>query len=478
MKRNLIVIAILFLCVRGLTVYNYNIKHRTYYYYGMVNSQFMIADAAYKGHWFSYELGKNVMGKANEIEKFIPIEEYKNFEGSGSYVTFPAIDLPGYGYLIAFTSKYFGKELTSKYAHAIQILMELASLLLFIYCVGLHLGERTSFISGLLYVFCYPFIWPIASQPMRDIFLMPIFAFYIAAFFLFSRAVNIRAYIPVVLLVLAASFLLWFRPSGYYFFFLMSPLCLFVKNKSLISRFALFLMTLLIPFLAFGMPFKSFNLRHYGVENTRVIGRGMWEGMGIIKDNPYGFVLDDSALVPWCKEQGYDVEYSSPEMNKILADYVVKIIKEDPGYYLKTVLVRMKFIATSQLTFILPFKIVKEGQDDIKLKDYVKHPKNLIKHPKGFILRIIRLFLAHIYGSAFFYTAVILAFLMLFRLKGKRIGLIVLLSPVIFSLASQIPIHFEPRNFAVGAWPLVFPLAWLVDRIIKNREMSPNKTES
>lgn len=300
MYKKLLIIAAMFIIVRLLIILAYK---DTYYYYGMVSSQFAIAEAAYKGHWFSQDeyLVKTVVSEASKAKRYIPIEDWKKYPKSGKYTTFPAQDLPGFGYIIALTSKYFDHELTSKYAFAVQIIIEMIAILIFVYCVHMVFGERVAFFSGLLYVFAYPFIWPIASQPMRDIFVMAIYSFCIAAFFIFSRKSDTFSYLATYFLVAMSSVLLWVRPFGYYFFFVISPLIFFIRNKSTLSRLMFFFIVIILPVLIFGYQFKQFNVKHYGVADTHVLGRALWEGMGIVKDNPYGFVLDDGALVPWVK---------------------------------------------------------------------------------------------------------------------------------------------------------------------------------
>lgn len=462
MKKQLIIIAVLFLCVRCFTVYFYNIRLQAYYYYGQVQSQFLIAEAAYRGHWFSRDItkGKIISKEAARKKKFIPIEEYGSYEGSGVYETFNATDLPGYGYIIAFTSKHLGDRLTSRYAFFIQVMMELISLLLFVYCVGLALGEKTAFAAGLIYVFFYIFNWHTASQPMRDIFLMPVYAFYIAAYFFFQKAAGAKQYLLPVFFIIIASLLLWIRPSGYYLFFFMSPLIFFMKGKSLAAKTAILLITIVVPVLVFGSQFSKFNMRHYGVENTHVIGRGMWEGMGIIEDNPYGFKLDDEALLPWCREMGLDVEYGSPEMNKALKDYVFEIIKKDPVFYLRTVLVRTVIVLKTPLYFILPHSLLEEWSGSMHTKEYLKNPSEIFKDPGGFFRESFAFFIQRVYGFFFFWLAIGISLWMFIRLKQQRLGLLILLSPVLYSLASQLPLHFEHRYFATAAWVLVMPLAW------------------
>lgn len=431
-------IALFFLLVRLVTIYVYQ---DTYYYYGCVCTQFAIAEAAFNNHSNSWDkvlandVAKNkAQNTVGDRFKYIPIENWRDCNKSGVYTTFPAVDLPGFGYLIAFTSKLFGDTLTSKYAFIIQILLEIVSLLLFIYCVSIFFGGRTAFIASLIYIFAYPFIWPIASQPMRDIFVMGIYSLYMAAFFIFIKRNSLLSYLLIIFLISLSALLLWVRPSGYYFFFTVSPLVFLVRQKTIKNRVIIFLCTIIIPILIFGIPLKQFNKKYYGVTDTDIMGRALWEGMGILGYNSYGFVLDDSALVPWAKKQGYDYAYASPELNKLLGDYARKVIKEDPRFYFETVKKRVLDIYSGPLAFILPSGL---GWNNVR------------------------------YGRWFFRIGLILSLFMIAISKNKRILLIILLMPLFYTLLTQIPLHFEPRYLATGAWVLILPFAWVFDQLIE-----------
>lgn len=458
MRRKLFIIALLFLLIRGFTVIAYK---DTYHYYGMVSNQFAIAEAAYNGHWFSQDkqLGKAVSLEANRTNRYIPIEEWKNYKGSGVYTTFPAQDLPGFGYLIAFTSKCFSSELTSRYAFAVQIIVEMASVLLFVCCVRAVFSDKIAFMSGLIYIFAYPFIWPIASQPMRDVFVLGVYSFYIAAIFIFFRWDGVLPFLAATSLVVLSSLLLWVRPSGYYFFFMLPLLIFFRKGKDIKSRVAFFLVAVSVPLFVFGHQFRHFNIRHYGVADTDMLGRALWEGMGIVEDNPYGFALDDATLVPWVKSYyNKDVEYSSPAMNKFLGDYAREVTRKDPLFYIKTVLARCAAILKGSLN-IPPPRVLSVVEPDSPITKYMR------QYPASFTY----LAFSKIAGIVFFYSGSIIAGMMLLRLRNIRLELLLLLSPFVYTLATQVPLHFEPRYLATGAWVLVLPFAWFIDEAVKKR---------
>jgi len=297
---------------------------------------------------------------------------------------------------------------------------------------------------------------------MRDIFVVSVYAFYIGAFFIFSRRSDALSYLLVFLLVALASLILWVRPSAYYFFFVIVPFIFFLKEKSVQSRVIFALATILVPLIVYGHAFADFNLRYYGMADTDLLGRTLWEGMGIVKDNPYGFALDDGALVPWCKSRGYNVKMSSPEMNKVLGDYSRKIIRQHPGFYVKTVLVRGMTIIKRPLEIFQPkmLGLTSYTESGLSLKDFIK------RYPIDFAIKI---FFDAVAGFIFFNVGLILAIIMIYRLKDSWVPLIVLLMPLPYTLMTQIPLHFEPRYLSTGAWVLVLPFAWYVNRFLEKR---------
>lgn len=456
LHKNLLILSILFIVARIFTSYIYK---DVYYYYGMISNQFSIAEAYYEGHDFSYEKKgmDNPSKTASDEKRFVPIEEWKNYKGTGVYETFPAQDLPGFGYLIAYTSKMFSDELTSKYAYIIQVLLELLTFLLFVFIVSKYFSLRVGFVTGLLYIFAYPFHWPTASLPMRDTFIVGVFGSYLMSFYVFDRYGIKKAWALIAALTLIGTLCLWVRPSGYYFYLFAAPLVFFLKNKTIKEKAGFWAVTILIPYFLFSYQFKQFNLKYYGAENTDFVGRALWQGMGIVKDNPYGFVLDDAALVPWTKEQGYDYEYSSPEMNKLLGDYAKKIIKEDPLFYLKTVYVRTKeFIK-------FPVYLLNPNYEKTKLYTTYKGPKYgfIIDHPILFIIGLYN-FIFHLW--------VLIAVYVVYKGRDKILQYALLLSPFFYIVATQLPLHFEQRYVATGAWVMVMPFAvFLIDMYEKGK---------
>lgn len=449
--RAVIAIAVAFLLVRALTTLMYE---GVYYYYGMVAGQFAIADAAYHGHWFAQDemLVSSVNNRASEERVGIPIERWRSFPRSNVYTTFPAHDLPGFGYLIACTSKLFSRSLTSRYAFGLQVGVELLSLLAFLLCVSIVFGRRVAIVAGIIYVIGYPFVWPMASQPMRDIFVMGVYAFYLLAFFIFLRHRGALALLAIMALLLVSVALLWVRPSAYYFFFLVAPLALLARNRSLASRLSFFVLTVLVASTLFGLQLRAFNMRHYGVADTDFLGRGLWAGMGQGGDSPYGFAYDDLALVPWAKQHGYDVQFSSPRMNQVLGAYARKVIRDDPAFYARTVLARAKLVALHPLVVEPPPVLSGVGFNESGL--------SLIQYAGRYPARTAALALGVLYGLAFLHVGACLAVAMFLRLPDVRLELLLLLSPLLYTLLTQLVVASEPRYLAVGAWVLVLPFSW------------------
>jgi hypothetical protein len=463
MGRKLAAIALVFLLVRALTVFAYR---DTLYYYGMITHQFAIADASYSGHGFAHDpvLSGGALEEANRQGRHIPLEEWSRLPRSGRYVTFPAADLPGFGYLIAWTSRAAGGALTTRYALGVQVLVELLSVALFTLCAARAFGGRVALVSALVYVLAYPFIWPVASLPMRDVFIMGTYAAWIAAVFLFLCHPQPRLVAAIVALLALGSLLLWVRPHGYYFGVVLLPLVLWSRERSVRARAVFALALVLVPWLAFGRPLREFNLRHYGVAETDALGRTLWQHMGIAQPNPYGFTLPDQGMLPFIRERfGKDVEYASPEMNRLLGDYARRVIREDPLYYLKTVALACGEMLKTPVDFVPPFPIVEYASSGLSALDYAR------AHPFAFAFKAFnRVFLA-----VFFYGGLLLAVRMARASKDARLPLAVLLSPLAYAVLVQAATHFESRYMATAAWVLVLPWGFgLVSRFAPWRTSS------
>jgi hypothetical protein len=450
MGRKLAVISLAFLLVRSLTAFAYR---DTLYYYGMITHQYAIAEAAWSGHGFAHDpvLSGGALSEAKRQGRHIPLEEWSRLPRSGRYVTFPAADLPGLGYLIAWTSRLLGGELTTRYALALQVLVELLSVLAFTLCAARALGSRVALGSALVYVLAYPFIWPIASLPMRDVFILGTYASWIAAVFLFLYRPQPRVWPAIAALLTLGSLLLWVRPHGYYFFLVLLPLVLGSRQRSLRARAALALALVLVPWLSFGRPLRQFNLRHYGVAETDALGRTLWQHMGIAQPNPYGFTLPDEGMLPFIRSRhGKEVEYASPEMNRLLGDYARRVMREDPLYYLKTVALACLEMLKTPVDFVPPFPLVEYGSSGLTPAEYAG------AHPFAFAFKAFnRVFLA-----VFFYGGVFLTVRLARRLPRARLPLAVLMSPLAYATLVQAATHFESRYMATAAWVLVLPWGW------------------
>ena len=433
-----------------MTIFSYR---NTYYSYGMVAGQFAIAEADFRGHPFSQDatLASAAMDRATRERRFVPLEEWDELHRSGSYETFPAQDLPGLGYLIASTSRWCGDRLTSRYAMIVQVLTELISLMIFVGCVSAAYGDRLAWRTGLGYVIGYPFIWPIASLPIRDLFALGTFTFFMGAWFVSVRSSTRWSVALSGFLIATGSLLLWIRPSGYYYGGVLALFSLFAAWKSVSSRALLIAGFLLIPWLVFGGPYRQFNVRHYGTENPDVLGRVLWAHMGIIKDNPYGFIQRDDALVEWVRQHyGVEVAYGSPQMNRLLGAYARQVISKDPWYFVRTVVKRGVDMLRTPLDLVPPYPVAAFAESGLSPAEYAK------AYPGSFAYRVFN----RVALSVFFYGGLFLAIGLARARLARWQDLAVLLSPLVFTIAVQLPTAFEQRYMATGAWVLVLPWAW------------------
>ena len=58
----------------------------------------------------------------------------------------------------------------------------------------------------------------------------------------------------------------------------------------------------------------------------------------------------------------------------------------------------------------------------------------------------------------------------LLREKTARLEAARLMSPLIYTLATELPLHFEPRYLTTGAWVLVLPFAYYLDKAINLKQ--------
>jgi len=446
-----LLLAVLFAVTRaGVVSYYESIGF--FYYYGMVSNQYAIAEAAFNGHFNSEDFGlkKAVREVAFERGRPTPIEEWKNYPKTGKYTTFPAQDLPGYGYIIAYTSRWFGGELTTKYAYAVQLAAEFAAMMSLAACAGAMLGGRAALRFGIFYIFLFPFIWPLAFQPMRDIFNFAVSSFGVAAFFVYSRGKGNGSLLGAAALLVVSSLLLWVAPRCYYFIFLLAPAAFFSANKALASKAAFAALCVAVPLAVFGVPYRSFNVAHYGTQDTATIGRGLWEGMGIAGENKYGFKLDDSAMLPFLKELGHEnVSYGSPEMNRLLGEHAIGVIKEDPGFYLKTILVRSIRMARNPLPMFYQ-------QRNPRSESGLSRSEYIMRNPVDAAMGVAQ----NAWALAVFHLGLIFSAAMVFAMRERRAEAAVFALPVYYLLATTLPLHFEARYMAAGAPALIAPLLW------------------
>ncbi|MCC6159141.1 MAG: hypothetical protein IT350_13920 [Deltaproteobacteria bacterium] len=440
MAKKLALLALLFLLVRAGTIALYS-HHRTYYYYGQVAGQFAIAEAKWDDRDFSFDRTRERAAEdlAARERRFVPVSEWGTLP-KGEYETFPAVDLPGYGYLIAWTSRLLGGELTSRWAFAAQLLAECAGVLLFVWSLARLISPRVGLLAGLGYGLAYPMIWPQASQPMRDVFFIPILALVVFALTIFKSASrHEKIFVPVAIAI--ASLLLWVRPSAYFVFFFVVPLAVLTPGRSLRARAVLAACLVGVPIALYTIPVRAFNERHYGTSDLHFLGRGLWEGMGIIPDNPYGFALDDRVLVEWVRSRGVDAPYGSVEMNRVLSEYVFEVLRKDPAYYLKTLAARAVVFAKTPLDFVPPRPVPMRDKQAISVFAYAW------ADPVGYFYNLLS-----IYAFAFLWIGAPATVFWLLRERSRWWEILVLNVPLIYTFCAFFPLNHEPRYMAAAAW--------------------------
>ena len=462
-KKQLLWILGLFLATRLIFVTTFNWFNGPYHH-EMVLYQFLIADAKWHGHDFAYD--RNFIGplvqKSEATHRTIPIEEFDQFERNPHWERFPARDLPGYGYLIYYTSKLFGDKLSSRYAFAIQIGLELASLLLFVSCVSTLLSPGTAFLFALVYLIGFPFIQLIAGQAIRDMFGVFIYALltWTLSYFAFARKLP-RSFYPMAGAIISLSAaLLWFRPGAYYYFVLVAGVAVLAFRRRWWERAVFAAAVLVASQVFFSLPFADFNQRHYGVRDTKFIAWGLWGGLGTVKDNPYGFVFGDRDLLAWAKNRIPDpnLQLGDIRINQLAWDYAIGVLKKDPLLFFKAVWARAGMLATTPLSFDYWQSLVWRGPTGLSPWEYIQaHPRDFLHY--GF----------RIYGRVFFYSALACLLGMViwsYRRGRDPVFLCILTLPLAYHLVQFFLYIPERRHFLSGAWVLCLPLAWALDQAL------------
>ncbi len=175
---------------------------------------------------------------------------------------------------------------------------------------------------------------------------------------------------------------------------LMMPIMMGIFSLPLLSLKKAFISTVAIMTFAVIM-LTPWVVRNYNQFGAFIPTRGgfyqtMWEGFGEFK-NPFGAVLNDEYTFQQMKLEGFTGRTTTIEYEEFIKPKVKEVLKEHPGWYIKTVLKRIPMaLLVNRVTWgvlqdrhLSYHKHFTEKMDEKTLFNYAKF---IIKNNPGFLL--------------------------------------------------------------------------------------------
>ena len=459
------VLVVLFFLVRGTAA---DQLRGTVHFNGLVLNQFAIAESMDLGRGFAWDQGKVEREARNS--RAITYAQWLALPGTGPYTVFPARDVPGLAWIIHWTNRILPGPPTDYWAWLLQTLLEAAALMGFLFMTAELWGFGVAFGAGLLYLLGYPYLWSVSFQAMSDGFAIPIYVSVLGFLFILTRRTGGRRFWGMAALLVLGSILLWVRPTPAYFFWMMVPVALAFRSVPLRERLSAAFLLGAVPAFLFWIPYGSFNQNHYGTRETYFLGSQVWEGLGSVGENPYGFKVDDSAMVPWVRARGIPVEVQGdPRMNRELWDYSWSVIRKDPGYYLRNIRVRLGEIIRR------PLRVMNPGPESPGAVRWGELGwRDLLKRPWAGLFRVLNwAYFKDECGKGFVWLGGAALLGLLAIATAQKPFLVLWMAPLFYVMIPQVLIYFEPRYLAVAAWVLVVPISMGLNLILGKWRKKP-----
>ena len=505
-KRFALALALGFILSRALVILSFEPVHGPYYH-EMVQNQFSIAEARWNGHPNSWDKKRQAAAvlESERLKRQLSIEEWDTLP-RWEFTTFPAMDLPGYGYLIAVTSGLFGTQLTSRYAFALQLLAEFLGILLYCLLIWRFMSPHLACWTGWIYVIAYVFVHPVSGQPIRDLMVIPVYSllcWVVLEGFRVSQPKGLeflkRIGKPQILhlakltaALVTVALLLWVRPIGYYFIYGLALLILFFPKK--IGKLRLSALVLIcFGFLAFSLPLQNFNRHYYGTKDPKFLGWGLWVSLGLVQPNDFGFVYGDRDMRRWGQERLGDPHLGLGDirLNEEAYRYALSAIRQQPSLLLRSYGEKFKRFWKEPLSWEAYWTLKTTGdlaqEVDLEKGNFLWNKltlylKLIARYPIDALHRAVS-----IYGFFFSKLGLIgICLGLLLRKESMRTLIrerwvfLVLLSPLIYHLTQFFLYVPERRHFAQGAWPLCLGVAvfveWMIQSKRKSKTSAPHAT--
>lgn len=371
--------------------------------------------------------------------KLLDVEDYLSDMPTSQDVSLkPQVNrMTGYSVLLAMTYFIFGHQ-RYIYLQVIQAIVDSLSVFMIFWIAGTIFNRKIGLLSAFLFAIYLPEM-RVAVSALHWAW-MP-FITVLVTYLLIKASVNeskkMKIYILIGLII----------AIGTYIHALMVLLPVFfgigiIFNKTFRKgMIATGIMMSVVVLLLIPWIIRNYRIFHRFIPTTVTLWQATWEGFGEFK-NPSGAVLDDGATYKMVIDEGYNVEYGSPEFSDVLKEKVLKVIREHPFWYIGSVIKRI-FKITLLLRpdlgiYSTPYWSEYRAEGG-KVSGYFR------EYPRQFIIRVVSIFIV---GFTFL-TA--LVGIWLTRAKWKTTILLVMV-PFYFiaenaPLCSDTPPYILPGHF-------------------------------
>lgn len=359
-------------------------------------------------------------------------------EGHRNY-TPTAHDMPGYAVLLIFFRWLTGSE-SLIYIQIFQILID-GFLCGVIYSIAKHFfGKKIGLIAAGLFAIYLPQGY-LSVSPMRD--------FWVSlgttlGFLSLTKFLEKKRTAFLVGAGLAWGLASYFRPVTFLLPIFLSFLWLFIDRWRIALRSGI-IMTLTSVLCLSPWIIRNYIQFDKFIPTRTAVFYSMWEGFGEFP-NRFGAILNDEYTIKQMQDEGFQGLHTSPEFDAFVKEKVIKVIRENPLWYLGVVIKRIPYAFVFNKT---PWGV---GQDD-----HLSYHKFFRDNPNQKSLMTYSFHLARVNPGFFVTKALDIVILLsaiigiyLSRRQGKKLIFLVAI-PLYFALI-HIPIHIEGRYMVPSHW--------------------------
>lgn len=338
-------------------------------------------------------------------------------------------DEGGYGVLLSLLWKMFG---SNRWWHirVLQVILD-ALMCFLIFSIGKTAFDRH---AGLIASFFYACFIPeieMAVRPHRDVWVT--FLFITSVFMLVRISSDQRVWKSFALLGLFAGLVALMRSTALLFVFFMVPILFLTVPRKTAARCAI---VLCITFATAMSPIIIHNYDTFGqfMPTRGTVWHSFWGGVGQMP-NKFGLVEDDGKIFQFAKTLDSTVVFTTPHYEETLKKAAISFVRQNPLWYLSSVLRRAFAITFPKLGRALFFQPVSGNIT-------------------GFLNNIVNMDFLILVDT----LIVLLACLgiWLWRLRWRMVTLILL--PYFYTLITLSPLVFQGRNL-YNFYPVVLLLA-------------------